>query len=331
MRGYDEAYAHARKAVTSGRASHAYLIEGAEGAGKATFAREFAKALLCERPVDGQACCQCTSCSMFDGDNHPDMKWVLPNAKGKHSVEDIREQVVRDISILPYRSGKKIYVITHAERLNASCQNAILKTIEEPPAYGVIFLTCENRRALLPTVQSRMVRIGLPPLPEDVVREILESDYHVACEQAMAGAAFCGGSVGQALKMAQSKEFIERCEYWMDFAERLTTGTEAEIFGYAEALADAKKKNREAEVLHLLMCWFRDLLVYKETKDIKRCFLQNRADSIARAAERYSEKALMQKVRFLRECEVKNEHNVNTALWCDWLLLHIFSKSEEDS
>lgn len=133
-----------------GSLGHAYLVETASG-GEALLGR-LARLIQCE---EGTGCGECSSCRAFDSGNHPDII-TLRHSKEDYSVDDVRSQLADDIGIRPYRFPRKIYLIPEAERLSDKCQNALLKTLEEPPSYGVILLAAPGRSSFLPTVLSRL-------------------------------------------------------------------------------------------------------------------------------------------------------------------------------
>lgn len=133
-----------------GSLGHAYLIE-TETAGEALLGR-LARLIQCE---EGSGCGSCPSCRAFDSGNHPDII-TLRRAKEDYGVEEVRSQLADDMGIRPYRFPRKVYLIPEAERLSDKCQNALLKTLEEPPAYGVILMAAPGRSSFLPTVLSRL-------------------------------------------------------------------------------------------------------------------------------------------------------------------------------
>ena len=100
----------------------------------------------------------CDSCKKVIGKNHPDIITVTHEKPGSISIDEVREQVVHDVDIKPYCSPYKIYIIPDAEMMTVQAQNALLKTIEEPPEYGIIILLTSNMSAILPTIQSRSRR-----------------------------------------------------------------------------------------------------------------------------------------------------------------------------
>ena len=142
-----------RQILPRGGLGHAYLIESDRPAAGLETARRLARLASCEQ---GNGCGVCPSCRAFDSGNHPDIITVK-KAKELYSIAEVRGQLIDDIGIRPYRFTRKIYILPEAEALYPASQNALLKTLEEPPAYGLILLTTSNRNALLPTVLSRLV------------------------------------------------------------------------------------------------------------------------------------------------------------------------------
>lgn len=126
-----------------GKVSHAYVISGGLGSGKKLIASTFAQTLQCE--AGGvEPCGVCHSCVQAAGGNQPDIIWVGHEKPGSIGVDDIRDQLVSDMQIKPYSSPYKIYIIDEADKLTVAAQNAMLKTIEEPPAYGIVILLANN-------------------------------------------------------------------------------------------------------------------------------------------------------------------------------------------
>ena len=120
---------HFTRAVTHNKISHSYILNGESGMGKKTLARYFSMAIQCEKQ-DGIPCLECTSCKQALSGNHPDIVWVTHEKETVIAVDEIREQLVSDILIKPYKSKHKIYIVDEAQKMNVATQNAVLKTIE---------------------------------------------------------------------------------------------------------------------------------------------------------------------------------------------------------
>lgn len=147
-----------KNAIMSGRIAHAYLFVGPRGIGKTTTARIFAKAMNCLHPIDGEPCCQCSSCKSIADESNVDV--IEIDAATHTQVEKARE-LCEDVLHLPISSKFKIYIIDEVHMLSKNAWNALLKTIEEPPAHAkFIFATTEVNK-VLPTVISRCQRFDL--------------------------------------------------------------------------------------------------------------------------------------------------------------------------
>ena len=186
----DRAIDTLQRAFASGRWAHAYIFAGPEGVGKFKAAREWARLLLCKKPVteDGFAdsCGSCESCRLFEAGSNPDFNHVYKelreftaDGKGKKAPVDlpidvIREFLVAKVSMRPTLSGRKVFVVSEAERLNAASQNCLLKVLEEPPEYCCIVLLCTRLEKLLPTTKSRSQIIRFGPIDEDIVIDKLK-------------------------------------------------------------------------------------------------------------------------------------------------------------
>ena len=160
--GHKQMIEHLKNAIQLDKVSHAYIFEGEKGCGRKTVAEAFAAALQCEHQKEGtDACGTCKSCRQAASKNHPDIIHIVHEKPNSIGVEEIRQQVVNDIQIKPYNGKYKIYIISEAEKMTAQAQNALLKTIEEPPAYGIIILLTDNASSLLPTILSRCVVLSM--------------------------------------------------------------------------------------------------------------------------------------------------------------------------
>ena len=130
--GHDDVVNHLQNAIQMGKVSHAYIFNGEVGAGKKMLASAFAMALQCEKHGT-DPCMECDSCKRALSKNHPDIITITHEKPNSIGIEDIRIQLIDDVSIKPYTGPYKIYILNEAEKLTLQAQNALLKTIEEPP------------------------------------------------------------------------------------------------------------------------------------------------------------------------------------------------------
>src|SRR5512141_2954901 len=149
-------------ALASRRMHQAYLLVGAEEGAARELATAFAGSLVCQTPTGTDACGACAACRKLAGGNHPDVVYLLPNEKGFIGVEQVRELSDR-LSFKAVESAWKVVIIGGADVARAEAQNALLKTLEEPPGATCFLLTATRLRALLPTVRSRCVTLRLAP------------------------------------------------------------------------------------------------------------------------------------------------------------------------
>ena len=176
--------------------SHAYMIAGPPGSGKAALARAFAAELLAGVSGDPEETRRRT---LLDPSPHPDLVWLVPGGAG-HAVADVRDRLVHVAPLSPFEGSRRIFVVEQAELLGEESQNAMLKTLEEPPPHACLILLASDRDAVLPTVASRCQLIELGPLPERVVRERLDPGLPEASSIALAR--LSGGDPARALFLA---------------------------------------------------------------------------------------------------------------------------------
>ncbi len=209
--GHEKQKRQFRNAIQQNRLASSFLFVGAAGIGKYTFAKELAKALLCETRGD-QACDQCAGCTQVDADTHPDFLQVRRRAdKNRLLIEQFvgekekrgREGLCHDISLTPFAGGRKVAVIDDADFLNVESANSLLKTLEEPPADSVMILIGTSEQKQLPTIRSRCQIIRFDTLAQDELKSILLEKQLADEVEDVDGIVACGaGSVQMALQMA---------------------------------------------------------------------------------------------------------------------------------
>lgn len=197
--GNDRLKENLRRSLSKGHISHFYLICGPEGSGKHTLARLLAAAILCQG--EEKPCLKCLPCRKVLDGNHPDFITVDGPEKKTVPVELVR-RAREDMFIRPNESAHKIYLFPRAQDMGLPGQNALLKVLEEPPAYGVFLLLADNPEKLLPTVRSRCVELMLQPLPDGLLAQRLQQDFPKAeAADIQAAIARSGGYLGQAREL----------------------------------------------------------------------------------------------------------------------------------
>ena len=321
--GHEEIIRHLKNSIRTGKVSHSYIFTGEHGSGKKLLAGTFAMTLQCERGEE-EPCGQCDSCKKALGKNHPDIIMVTHEKPNLISVAEIREQLVDDVVIRPYCSPYKIYIIPDAELLNPSAQNALLKTIEEPPEYAMIMLLTNNIESLLPTVRSRCVRLDLKVVDDGLVKNYLMEHLHVPDYQAEVSASFAHGSIGRAKEAAASQEFHDITQNALRI---LKYADSMEVSELTEAIKNITgEKQGIQEYLDLFQFWFRDVLMFKATREIDNLVFKQETNFIKEQASLRSYENLEKILEALEKTKVRLRANVNTELALELLFLTIREK-----
>lgn len=316
--GHEQTILHMKHAIEMDKVSHAYIISGEKGSGKKLLADLFARTLQCEKKGT-EACMECQSCKQAVNRNQPDIIRVTHEKPNTISVEDIRTQVNGDIMIRPYSSLYKIYIVDEAEKLSVQAQNALLKTIEEPPGYAVILLLTTNAGMLLQTIRSRCVLLELKPVSSEAVKKYLMEQLEIPEYHADICTAFAQGNVGKAKRLALSDSFSEMLEHALHLVKYIH-GMEV-----GDIIVDLKKINTYKmeinDYLDLLMVWYRDVLMFKATRDADSLIFSHELISIREKAQKSSYEGLECIIKSLEKAKIRLNANVNFDMALELLLL----------
>ncbi len=323
--GHEQIIQHLKEAIKSGKVSHAYIFSGEDGAGKTLLANAFAMSLQCEdRKGQSDACGKCRSCIQTVSGNHPDIIRVT-HEKISIGVDDVRIQINNDIQVKPYSGPYKIYIIDEAEKLTEAAQNALLKTIEEPPAYAVIILLTNNLNTLLPTVLSRCIILKLKAIDKELIKQFLMSEYKVPDYQAELNAVFAQGNVGKAIKYASSDDFIELKNEMLHLLKYID---EMELYEIIDGLKRiSEKKDRINDYLDLMTIWYRDVLMYKVTRDLNLLTYKDEYLDITKQANVRSYEGIEKIIEAIEKAKIRLNANVNFDMAIELMLLTIKENS----
>ena len=316
--GQEQLKEHLRNAVRSRKVSHAYILNGEKSSGKEFIARIFAMSLQCEKK-EVDPCQVCHSCLQALSGNHPDIIYVTHEKPNTISVDDIRTQINADIAIKPYSSEYKIYIVNEAEKMNAQAQNALLKTLEEPPAYGVILLLTSNLEALLPTILSRCVVLNIKPVADQQVKKYLMEQLKVPDYKAEVCTAFARGNIGKAKALAASEDF-EKVK--TEVLSLLKYIQEMELYEMIAAIKKITEYKLDInDYLDIMMIWYRDVLLFKATKDMSHVIFREKISSLQKVADRTSYEGIERVIHALEQAKNRLNANVNLELTMELLLL----------
>lgn len=318
--GHEDVIEYFKKTMKSKNISHSYLLEGGKGIGKELLAKTFAKALFCEENEAIEPCNKCTSCIMMETGNNPDYFEVI-SKKASIGVDDIREQVVEQMDIKPYRSKYKVFIIPQAERMTIQAQNALLKTIEEPPSYGVVILLTKNPAKIISTVHSRCARIRVLPLPTRMIKGYIKKNYEIEDWKVALYADFADGSIGQAKQMVESEEFWETRQKAVDYIIRLE---EANLIDLYDIVAEIDKdRGCLPQILDFWMIWYRDILMYKIFEREEYVFYKDYKDLLLDRSKELTYNRINNNFHEVIMAKERLEKNVNVMLIIENLLLQI--------
>lgn len=318
--GHKDIIQYIRNAVTEKTVSHAYIINGERGSGKKMLASLFAMSLLCEEGGP-EPCTACHSCRQAETRNHPDIIWVTHEKPNSISVDDIREQVNHTIAIKPYQSPYKIYIIDRAETMTVQAQNALLKTIEEPPEYAVILLLTENAQALLPTINSRCVILKLRNIKDTLIKKYLMEKLEIPDYKADVCTAFAQGNVGRAIMLANSEHFNEIKEEAVQLLKYIHEMEMSELIAAVSNITAYKLEI--TDYLDIIMIWYRDVLLYKATKDLDKVVFRDQVKYIKEQAKTSSYEGIEIILKSLENAKARLKANVNFELTMELLFLTI--------
>ena len=318
--GQEQIKEHLQNALATGKVSHAYIINGEKLSGKEYIAKVFAMALQCERG-ETEPCQECHACKQALSDNQPDIIRVGHEKPNTISVDDIRGQINNDVAIKPYSSPYKIYIVNEAEKMTPQAQNAILKTLEEPPGYAVILLLTSNINALLPTILSRCVVLNMKPVSDEKVHKYLMEELQVPDYKADVCVAFARGNIGKAKSLASSEDFENIKNEALSLLKYIQDMELHEIVAAIKKVSEYKLDIND--YFDIMAIWYRDVLLFKATKDVNHLVFREELGALRKCAQRSSYEGIETVINALDTAKRRLDANVNFDLVMELLLLTI--------
>ncbi len=250
--------------IRRGQLRHAYLLTGPRGVGKRTLALAFSRAIICSQPpAPGEFCGSCRNCVRIHRMEHPDLAVVQAEQEGGVlKVENVRD-LQHSLALTPYEASHRLALLLRFHEANASAQNALLKTLEEPAPQVVLILTANSGENLLPTIVSRCEVLRLRPVPVSELEEALVKSAKIPGDQPRLLAHVANGRPGIAYRLQDNPEELQLRQQRLDEIQRLLAAGRTERFSYVDQLFKERGKEREIArgVLLTWISYWRDVML----------------------------------------------------------------------
>ena len=315
--GKEKTLKYFERAIKADAVSHLYILEGEKGIGKKTVADYLAKKIHCTG--ENTPCGVCPSCHKHESSNHPDIVPVLREKdKAGIGVETVREAIA-DMYVKPLLADKKIYIIYEGELLSAQAQNALLKILEEPPEYIMIFILTTTSDALLKTVISRGVPIKIDRCGYELMKDYIMESYPSVADKADVICSFAGGVIGVANDMAEGGGVLSLREQLYKMLPALTGTSRASIYEIVSFFERHKDEiNLMLDLIHL---WLRDAIVIKTAED-RDIINKDYKTDISSFAEKVTAGALVRAADRISDVLTRIGKGSNITLWITNLLIY---------
>jgi DNA polymerase-3 subunit delta' len=247
-----------------GQLRHAYLFTGPEGVGRRTLAVRFAQALNCPSPPEqGGFCGVCRDCRQIQSLAHPDLSLLLPEEGHKDILIDQVRGLQHTLALSPYTASYRIALLPDFQRSTDQAQNALLKTLEEPPDKVILLLTAHTPEQLLATIVSRCEVIRLRPASIGSTQTYLQTEKGLTTEKARLLAHLSGGRVGAAIRLAEDPTALTRRLEHLETLLELLPARRYARFKLAASLVKPWDRARQilGEVLPIWLSFWRDVFL----------------------------------------------------------------------
>ncbi len=318
--GHDWAVAQLQKSIQFQRLRHAYLITGAVSVGKNTLAHAFAMALNCTAPDESlRPCLECRSCRLTISGNHPDLIYgeLDPNT-GALRIDAIRA-VTRGLAMKPFEARYRIAIFKDFDQAQPRAQDALLKTLEEPPPAAVLILMAQAAESLLPTILSRSQQIHLRAVSLPMVRDVLIEHYGAEPERAEWLAHLSAGRIGWAIQALQDESLLEARAEALDQLEDCLGRSRAGRFDLAQAIAKSSKQDLGA-LLELWQTYWRDLLLLTRRSQVPPAN-SDRLVSLQQFAIHFTAEEIVTALKATRSLIDQLRYNINLRLALEVMFL----------
>jgi len=316
--GHKKAKAYFASVIQSQEIPHAFLFEGMAGIGKAKLAFEIARGIFCDQ--DSQdPCGSCKSCLKMLHDNHPDFMVVKPDGKQikNHQIEEFQSF----LSKKAYEGSYKVVCIEDADKMNASAQNRILKTLEEPSDKVIIFLISHKPLVLMETVRSRCQSVKLNGLSQESIEAYLKNDHNLDSQKCETISRLCNGSLGKAIYYADSQVFEEVQEQVLNLLKAIDQKNKGQVLKTLSFFSS--EKENISDIFEYMVLWYRDLLLYKKAKAKSLVMHTSELDLIKKLSRHLTVGQIIKNIETINWTERKLNQNGNFDLSIELMLIQL--------
>jgi len=308
--GHEKKIEIIQKSLAQKRIGHAYLFSGIHAVGKKTLAREFVKALNCEKEEAlHDSCGECYSCRKIQRDIHPDVLFV--EANGQFIRIDAIREIQEQMKCKPLEARRRVFIIDDADKMNDQAANALLKILEEPSPSNILILVTARPYSMSSTIISRCQQMRFNPLRFDTVAKFLVDRIGMDNQRALLLARLSGGSIGRAMELNEDDIVAYRTEL-LKLLSITRRNDPFSLINFASFLGQGKKEIKQG--LNILGTIFRDALVLKETQKNEILINQDNSSFISRQAARLSGGQILQNIALVERAGDIIEQNVNKSL-----------------
>jgi len=300
--------------------SHAYIIQDEFSENAKTIAYAFAMSLHCQKG-GVEACYNCHACKQILKNNHPDLIYVEAQNQKSISVGDIREKVNDTVEIKPYSSLYKVYIIDKADSMTVQAQNALLKTMEEPPEYAVIILIAQSLDRFLPTIKSRCIKLHISLISNRVILEKLRS-LGIDSELSKSLASFSRGNLAKALTFSK-EENINIYKENINILTNISSSNSIELYDYAELINTRENK---MDFMDFCLMWYRDILLLSVNKNAENLVFKSEYRTLRKLTSVYSFSDLENIIDSINHAIEELSSNVNSKYVIKLMLMQCAKK-----
>ena len=318
--GHKRIIKNLQSSIATNKISHAYIINSDDLISRENLTESFAKTLMCdEQNID--SCNICVSCKCFEHKNNPDVIYIDSEDKKSIGIDQIRENLVHDINIKPYKNRYKIYIIKNADTMTEAAQNAILKTIEEPHAYAILILLATDYKKFLPTILSRCILIDLKPIDINTMNKYIVDNYNKKIENVDIYSTYSEGNLSKLENIINSEEFIEFRNELIEVTKMFLNLDIDNIIKIRKFFEENEK--RYEEILNIIYIWYRDINIIKSEGAKQYLINKEKIGELNYQSTELSYKFLnriIDNIQFLRE---NINRNINLRLATHAMLLNV--------